>query len=336
MEFEAFMKKQKIKAFFKKLSSPIRHVFDSQKKPLLHTIEWVFILVAFFTIGFLVIYYERFKLSFIQPAMFPSGSKEALIQTPEEQALFTGEVVPEMDLVDTTDWDTYQNKWYGFEIQHPDSWKNNTQYKTATEKSAVYDTIYKFRKDDEDVNGAYEGFDVRIYSVKKVQNLENTNDVRKKDDAPEDTSGCQLSEEMNFGSEDSYFQKVSVKEGDPCYEPAYFYSITKGGYIYNIVPAIGESGERFSDPEKETTRLFPEHKEAVSSFKFIPIVRPQAKARPRITARKPVSAKVVNGKLVCAKKNDKPGKSKNGNKPGHLDLECCLDPDETPNPWCTY
>jgi hypothetical protein len=44
----------------------------------------------------------------------------------------------------------------------------------------------------------------------------------------------------------------------------------------------------------------------------------------------------VNGKLVCAKKNDKPRKSLNGNKRGHLDMECCLDPDETPNPWCTY
>jgi hypothetical protein len=39
--------------------------------------------------------------------------------------------------------------------------------------------------------------------------------------------------------------------------------------------------------------------------------------------------------MVCAKKNDKPGKSNKG-KSKHLDMECCLDPDEYPNPWCYY
>ncbi|KKT72417.1 MAG: hypothetical protein UW66_C0003G0001, partial [Candidatus Moranbacteria bacterium GW2011_GWF1_44_4] len=250
-----------------------------------------------------------------------------------KKKLFTGETVAEP--IDTTAWDTYQNKWYGFEIQHPDSWKNNTQYKTATEKSAVYETIYKYRKDSDDASDTFEGYDVKIYPVKKIKNVESTNDIHKKEGAPDDTSGCELFEEMNFGPEGFYFQKVSVKDDSPCYEPAYFYSLTKGNYIYNIVPAVGESGERFSDPEKETNRRFPEYKEAVNSFKFIQIVRPQAKARPKITAKRPVSAKVVGGKLVCAKKNDKPRKSKR-NKPGHMDMECCLDPDEIPNPWCTY
>jgi len=64
-----------------------------------------------------------------------------------------------------------------------------------------------------------------------------------------------------------------------------------------------------------------------------PAARP--KPKPRITAPKPVSFKVVGGKLVCAKKNDKPRKSRQ-NKGKHLDMECCLDPDEYPNPWCTY
>ena len=142
-------------------------------------------------------------------------------------------------------------------------------------------------------------------------------------------------EEAKFEDEDMAFQKISVGESNSCYEPAYFYSIEEGNYIYNIVPAVGESGERFSNPERETSRLFPEYREAVVSFKLISLVRPQPKSKPRITARKPVSAKIVGGKLVCAKKNDKPGKSKKG-KGKHLDLECCLDPDEYPNPWCTY
>ncbi|MFA5925652.1 MAG: hypothetical protein WC831_01850 [Parcubacteria group bacterium] len=330
------MRKQKTKTFFAELISPIKNLFNHDQEPLLHTIEWVFILFAFFIIGFSVIYYqntiklyEKFSDKFL-------GSKEALIQTPEEEKLFTGEVVPEP--VDTTDWDAYQNKWYGFEIKHPDSWKNNTQYKTATEKSAVYETIYKFRKEGEGTDEAFAGYDVKIYLAKKVQKIENTNDVHKKDGAPEDAGECPLpSEEIKSEGNDLELQKISIDDINSCYEPAYFYSIAKGDYIYNIVPAVSESGERYSNPEKETSVQFPEYKEAVNSFGFIPVVRPQSKPKPKITARKPVAAKLVNGKLVCAKKNDKPHKSKKkSHKPGHLDLECCLDPDETPNPWCTY
>lgn len=329
------MQKQKTKKFPGGFISAIKNLFDHEHEPLLHTIEWVFVLLAFFVIGFTVIYHERVTMFFEEGKLFPSGSKEALIQTPEEQELFTGGTV--LEPIDTTAWDTYQNKWYGFEIHHPDAWKNNTQYKTATEKSAVYETIYKFRKNGESGGDVFEGYDVKMYPVKKVKGVESTNDIHKKEGAPEDADNCpQISEEMNFGPEEGlYFKKVSVKEGNPCWEPAYFFSLTKGGYIYNIVPAVGEGGQRFSDPEKETARTFPEYKEAVNSFKFIPIVRPQPKPKPKITAKRPVSAKVVGGKLVCAKKNDKPRKSKK-NKPGHLDLECCLDPDERPNPWCSY
>ncbi len=57
----------------------------------------------------------------------------------------------------------------------------------------------------------------------------------------------------------------------------------------------------------------------------------------RARARKPVGAKVVNGRYVCKKDHDYVGKSKKRNKGYlHLDMECCLDPDEYPNPWCTY
>ena len=44
---------------------------------------------------------------------------------------------------------------------------------------------------------------------------------------------------------------------------------------------------------------------------------------------------VVNGKRVCGYKNDHPQKSKK-NSPGHIDAECCLDPDEIPNSLCYY
>jgi hypothetical protein len=66
-------------------------------------------------------------------------------------------------------------------------------------------------------------------------------------------------------------------------------------------------------------------------------VKPAPPKPKHAAARVPVGAKVVNGKYVCKKKHDYVGKSKSNNKGYlHLDMECCLDPDEYPNPWCTY
>lgn len=46
--------------------------------------------------------------------------------------------------------------------------------------------------------------------------------------------------------------------------------------------------------------------------------------------------KAINGRRVCLDmKHDNPSKS-GSNKKGHIDTECCLDPDETPNSLCYY
>lgn len=66
-----------------------------------------------------------------------------------------------------------------------------------------------------------------------------------------------------------------------------------------------------------------------------------AKIRSAQPARRVINAPVpyvyakVDGRRVCNRKNDHPKKSKN-NEPGHMDMECCLDPDEIPNPHCHY
>lgn len=60
-----------------------------------------------------------------------------------------------------------------------------------------------------------------------------------------------------------------------------------------------------------------------------------APARKKISAPMPADFKRVGGRLVCSKSHDKPGKSKKG-KGKHMDMECCLDPDEYPNPHCYY
>lgn len=63
-----------------------------------------------------------------------------------------------------------------------------------------------------------------------------------------------------------------------------------------------------------------------------PVIR-----KPKITVPKPAAEtkRDTQGRQICAKKNDKPSKSKK-HKGRNMDMECCLDPDEYPNPWCYY
>jgi hypothetical protein len=59
--------------------------------------------------------------------------------------------------------------------------------------------------------------------------------------------------------------------------------------------------------------------------------------KPKITAPKPaaITKRDGLGRQTCAKERDKPSKSRR-HKGRNMDMECCLDPDEYPNPWCHY
>lgn len=46
------------------------------------------------------------------------------------------------------------------------------------------------------------------------------------------------------------------------------------------------------------------------------------------------TTRIVNGRMMCLKSNDKPKLSKK--KKWHIDRECCLDYKEIPNPHCYY
>lgn len=72
--------------------------------------------------------------------------------------------------------------------------------------------------------------------------------------------------------------------------------------------------------------------------KYVPVPKgtsPNSVRLAKAQSPPPVSAKKVNGQWVCANKKDKPGKS-DKNRRAHIDRQCCLDPDEVPNPHCTY
>lgn len=272
--------------------------------------------------------------------------------------------------IDTKNWESYANDWYGFELRYPGGWEKPVAKKPL--RGNKWEQSYIFQKRIQDVkeeNGTLEdkkksaspeniedefvGFAVNIYSVASVKELRHTNEFPVRKDVPEaDIMKCEeisghLTENANFPAEE-----IHIPPGDDCYHPAFFFSLTRERYIYNIVPLLrGEDGRldqpaqkategiaaaEDADPKLNAHENFPEFLATIKSFALTEIKRPPAKPpAPKITAPFPVSYKRVGGKLVCAKKNDKPRKSKQG-KGKHLDMEYCLDPDEYPNPHCTY
>lgn len=236
---------------------------------------------------------------------------------------------------DTTNWQSYKSDWYGFELKYPENWEKPALVKKT--EDAKWDYHFEFRKKEIYEDDPYSGFDVIVYDVKNTKELFDTNEfpTLKSDEFKADESCAEITGHLTE-NEDYPAEEIYVSPDDNCRNPAFFYSLTRDEYIYNIIPIKKYDWETPDDFKKVAVKNFPEFFSVASSFNLIDIKRPKAQpAAPKITAPMPVAAIRVNGRLVCAKKNDHPSKSKR-NKKGHLDMECCLDPDEYPNPHCYY
>ena len=236
--------------------------------------------------------------------------------------------------IDPSNWKYYKTDWYGFELKYPENW-NNPVLKN-TEEYFSWEYRYQFRKPSEEGGNPFIGFDVVVYNLAKVKEFYNTDEfptLKNEDMGITKEIRVPMAE-----NEDYVAEQVYVDENDRYYNPAYFYTLIRGEYIYNIVPVIAE-GEKEFQSKKEVIKNFPEFITVASTFNLIDIKRPtpNISTRIKIAAPKPVAetARDSLGRMICKKKNDHPGKSDNG-KGKHLDMECCLDPDEYPNPWCYY
>lgn len=280
----------------------------------------------------------------ILPGRFSFREREAIAQPPisENLVLATEKNLSEEssgenpDNIDTGDWQTYSSQWYGFELKYPNDW-NKPDFKRAL-RGTKWEYRLLFRKKDENESNPYNGFDVVVYDGRAETGLLETDEFTLKDNQSDteektlcDSIEGHLTEDENYPAEEIYIEKDNT-----CFNPTYFFSLTRDQYIYNIVPSVAENHQSSEYPKKEVQKFFPEFLSVASSFELTDIVRPKPKPpAPKFSARRPVAAKKVGGKLVCAKKHDDPHKSDQG-KGKHLDLECCLDPDEYPNPWCSY
>ena len=252
-------------------------------------------------------------------------SQEATQETEEE--------IVDPPSVDTADWKVYNNPYYGFKLKYPTDWKKTTV--KSPPKGSKWRYRYLFRKSEATEDNPYIGFDVVIYDVKKIKELTDIEEFPElKNQGPGDA--CSRIEGHLFENPDYPAEEIYIPPSDDCYNTDFFYSLTRDEYIYNFIPILKDGADNPESPKKEIIKNFPEFFGVASSIDLVDIVRPKPKPpAPKITAPKPVSAIRVNGRLVCAKKNDHPSYSdKTSHK--HLDMECCLDPDEYPNPWCYY
>lgn len=238
------------------------------------------------------------------------------------------------DQINTDNWKDYKTQWYGFSIKYPDTWRNPIPGISARKFGEEY--RYRFRKADV-AEDSYVGFDVAIYSVNKTKEFTSTGEFPSlKSGLVEGEAGCETIEGHLIETGDYPAEEVYVPLDDNCYKSVLFFSVTKGEYIYNIVPVVQEGVEIHGDSMVEIADNFPEFFAAISFFENTDIVRPKPKPSAVANAPKPVSYKKDSlGRRVCAKDHDKPAKSKT-HKKKHLDMECCLDPDEYPNPHCYY
>jgi hypothetical protein len=237
-------------------------------------------------------------------------------------------------VMDTTDWQSYKNDWYGFMLKYPANWSD--PHTVTGTRDTNWEGRYQFRKKEGVEQSGYAGFDVTVYDLKQLREVFYTDEFPDIKDQELTANGLCASANEHIRTNENYsVSQVHIPTTDKCYEPTLFYILTRDEYLYTI-SVVRQNGERFVD-KFDVIKNFPEFFSVASQFNIIDIKRPKPRIIPvKINAPAPFwYAKDGAGRMVCDKKNDHPGKSKQGKKK-HMDMECCLDPDEYPNPHCYY
>lgn len=258
-------------------------------------------------------------------------------EQPSEQEVYE-EVEAIQKNVDTSGWASYRSQWYGFEIKYPRTWKSPVGQPRQNGSSWEY--RYRFRDTGTEPRELYAGFDMVVYDIARVKELSGTDEFPKiQSEELRTDPRCQNIEGHLIETGDYPAEEIYLPPTDDCFNSALFFDFVQDRYIYVMVPVLRPGVVDVGDPRAAINEDFPEFFGVISTASAIEIVRPKAAVvppKPKITAPKPVSYKHDDaGRLVCAKKRDRPSKS-DKNKKRHLDMECCLDPDESPNPWCYY
>ncbi|MFA5986094.1 MAG: hypothetical protein WC819_01945 [Parcubacteria group bacterium] len=302
------------------------------------TVMWLgtglFLLLVICGVGYGIYYYQTQKEIIAYERKISSESYTQLMQQFEEDNI--QEIATIQESLPTDAWKEFASKWYGFTIKYPESgWTVVTKKVDATSR-AIYRVDFLKHSD---MYSEPVGFSVAVYDTAKTVNLSDTDEFPAMKNNDLSVAGlCAVPSGSMIETGEYPAEEMYVPPMNECYESALFFTVVKGQYIYNIVPIVSTTAQGDGiDPMVVTADVVPEFFSAVSQFTNIDVVRPKPRpAVARISAPLPAAYKKDSaGRRVCNKKNDKPGKS-NQHKSRHMDMECCLDPDEYPNPNCYY
>jgi len=242
---------------------------------------------------------------------------------------------------DTTNWKTYRDDRSGFSIKYSDHWNDpkilDSKEGTKYLKKILFDN--GLSSSDE----KYNGFAVFIYDAKDYPNPVGTDSLEPKTSVDFQQSDCSKAEfgEASLGEEGYPAQEVDIVSDNECFRETYFFSMTRGNYTYNIVPLIGSVNNSITEGIKsDIISFFPKFFEITSTI-LVPLPEKQVEEKPdpgklNVVKKKPVEPRRSLVHLAkCAHKNDHPRKSRT-KKHRHMDEDCCMDPDEWPNPRCQY
>jgi len=234
----------------------------------------------------------------------------------------------------TVDWKTYRNSKYGVSLKYPRSWQDSRESSAGDQEKY----ILKISFDEKGVASpaGVKGFDIFVYGAQKFSGPIGTDNLKKKNgDIPD--QDCPKIDDITLGEQGHSAKEVNISADNPCWEETFFYSLTKNGYIFNLVPRQ-EMGEKILEDRKkiDILRNFPEFYDVVSTLDFSETQTESIVQLSKQVAQKaiaPPKVRFTSG-ATCAHKKDKPSRSKTKGK--HMDEDCCPDPDKWPNPRCAY
>lgn len=232
----------------------------------------------------------------------------------------------------TANWKKYENQKYHFSVKYPQNWQDPRESYAGKEENF----LLKISFDEKGISGSGsgKGFDVFIYSAAKFPGPIGTDNLKKKgENIP--IEECPRFYDITLGEKGYPAKEVNAAPDNPCFEENFFYSLTKDGYTYNIVPRQNKTKAILD--EKEELRMaetYAQFYDVVSTLDLAAvggIAQLPKKAFQQVAA--PPKVRYTSG-AKCAHPERKPRYSKTKGK--HMDEDCCPDPDEWPDPACAY